>query len=177
MNKIFTQNHGLYGIYGFHGVRLTITLLLTALMAVSNVTAQEKKVTIHGNVFGGGNEAPVGGSVTVNMTGGTVNGDVYGGGAKANTNTDNWDGSTFSQSYHKVTIKAGESVAGYYTDEAGTTPATGTAVDGTDYYKKNETIVNLSGGEVKRISMVAVWVMMTPITQRISLPMSMVMSR
>jgi hypothetical protein len=116
-------------------------------MAVSNVTAQVK---IRGNVFGGGNEAPVGGSVTVNMTGGTVNGDVYGGGAKANTNTDNWDGSTFSQSYHKVTIKEGESVEGYYTDAAGTTPAAGTAVDEKDYYKKNETIVKLSGGEVKQ---------------------------
>lgn len=54
-------------------------LILTTVNATAGV-----KVT--GNVYGGGNKADVGGSVTVNMTGGTVEGDVYGGGAKANTN-------------------------------------------------------------------------------------------
>ena len=44
-------------------------------------------VVVHGNVFGGGNLADVGGSVTVNMIAGTVDNDVYGGGALANTNT------------------------------------------------------------------------------------------
>ncbi len=85
MNKSNIHNHRLSV---FHGFRLTVALLLLGLMAAGNVSAQ---VTVRGNVFGGGNEAPVSGSVEVNMTGGTVNGDVYGGGAKADTNTDNWD--------------------------------------------------------------------------------------
>ena len=67
----------------------TLILLLMLILAGGNITAAG--VVVRGNVFGGGNEAPVSGSVEVNMTGGTVNGDVYGGGAKADTNTDNWD--------------------------------------------------------------------------------------
>ena len=54
------------------------------LLTGSTATAQ---VHVKGNVFGGGNLAEVGGSVTVNMTAGTVDNDVYGGGALANTNT------------------------------------------------------------------------------------------
>ena len=46
-------------------------------------------VVVHGNVFGGGNLAAVGGSVVVNIKAGTVDKDVYGGGALANTNTNN----------------------------------------------------------------------------------------
>ena len=61
---------------------LSCTLLCLILTTV-NATAGVK---VTGNVYGGGNKADVGGSVTVNMTGGTVEGDVYGGGAKANTN-------------------------------------------------------------------------------------------
>lgn len=90
MNKRHIPNHGLNG---FHGFRLATALLLTALMAVGNMTAQ---VTVRGNVYGGGNLANVGGSVTVNMTGndGVVEGDVYGGGALANTNTSNTTNTT-----------------------------------------------------------------------------------
>ena len=61
------------------------------LLAGSTATAQ---VHVKGNVFGGGNLAEVGGSVTVNMIAGTVDNDVYGGGALANTNTSNTPGAT-----------------------------------------------------------------------------------
>ena len=64
---------------------LSCTLLCLILTTV-NATAGVK---VTGNVYGGGNKADVGGSVTVNMTGGTVEGDVYGGGALANTNINN----------------------------------------------------------------------------------------
>ena len=96
--------------------RHILTLLLTALLAVGNVTAQTTTgVVVKGSVYGGGNEGEVGadseveikagtvkkdiygggnkadvsGNVSVTMTGGTVEKDVYGGGALANTNTDN----------------------------------------------------------------------------------------
>ena len=128
---------------------LRMTLLLTALMMVWNASAGVK---VTGNVYGGGNLADVGQSVTVNISGGEVGGDVYGGGAKAHTNTDNWDESAtpkFTQTYHAVTIKEGESVVGYFTDDAGTTPATDPVpAGGGIYYKKTETIVNLTGGVV-----------------------------
>ena len=52
----------------------------------SNALAQ---VRVNGSVYGGGNQADVGGSVTINMTAGTVEKDVYGGGALANTNINN----------------------------------------------------------------------------------------
>ena len=126
-------------------------LLLAAMVtagSVSTATAQSGP-TVHGNVYGGGNAADVGKSVTVNISGGTVEQDVYGGGALAETNTANWDGSTFTQTFHAVTINEGESVVGYYEDAAGTTPATGTApTGGGTYYKKTETIVKLTGGTV-----------------------------
>ena len=60
---------------------------LVLLLTGGNAAAQG--VVVHGNVFGGGNLAEVGGSVTVNMIAGTVDKDVYGGGALANTNTNN----------------------------------------------------------------------------------------
>ncbi len=51
---------------------------------------------IAGSVFGGGEAGTVKGSVAVNMTGGLVLNDVYGGGALADTNTENWDGTTWA---------------------------------------------------------------------------------
>ena len=60
---------------------------LVLLLTGGNAAAQG--VVVHGNVFGGGNLADVGGSVTVNIKTGTVDKDVYGGGALANTNTNN----------------------------------------------------------------------------------------
>ena len=61
------------------------------LLTVSTATAQDTPTgpRVHGNVYGGGNLATVGGSVTVNMSAGTVEKDVYGGGALANTNINN----------------------------------------------------------------------------------------
>ena len=61
------------------------------LLTVSTATAQDTPTgpRVRGNVYGGGNLATVGGSVTVNIKAGTVTGDVYGGGALANTNINN----------------------------------------------------------------------------------------
>ena len=61
------------------------------LLTVSTATAQDTPTgpRVRGNVYGGGNLATVGGSVTVNMKAGTVEKDVYGGGALANTNINN----------------------------------------------------------------------------------------
>ncbi len=57
--------------------RLIYTLLLTALMASMNASAG---VTIHGHVFGGGNDAAVETNTTVNIGDGQIDGNVYGGG-------------------------------------------------------------------------------------------------
>lgn len=51
---------------------------------------------IAGSVFGGGEAGTVKGSVAVNMTGGLILKDVYGGGALADTQTDNWSGTTWA---------------------------------------------------------------------------------
>ena len=61
------------------------------LLTGSTATAQDTPTgpRVRGNVYGGGNLATVGGSVTVNMKAGTVEKDVYGGGALANTNINN----------------------------------------------------------------------------------------
>ena len=61
------------------------------LLAGSTATAEDTptRPRVRGNVYGGGNLATVGGSVTVNMSAGTVEKDVYGGGALANTNINN----------------------------------------------------------------------------------------
>ena len=139
MNKRHIRNHGF---------RQIVTVLLMTLMMAGHASAQ---VQVRGNVYGGGNEATVGLSVTVNMTGGEVDGDIYGGGAKAHTNTANWDDgtSTFTQTYHQVMLALGTPLDGYFMDEAGANAATGTADGSSTYYKKTETIVNLTGGEVK----------------------------
>jgi len=54
--------------------------LLAALFAGSPATALADGVVVHGNVYGGGNEADVNTNTTVNMSAGQVNGNVYGGG-------------------------------------------------------------------------------------------------
>lgn len=64
MDKRHISDHGLNG---FHVFRLTAALLLTALMAVGNVAAQ---VTVRGNVYGGGDNGEVEGSVVVNIKNG-----------------------------------------------------------------------------------------------------------
>ena len=128
---------------------LTPFLLLSALLVSVNATAQ---VLVKGSVFGGGNEGNVGGSVEVNITGGTVNQDVYGGGAKAHTNENNWndEGSTLGDTYYEVTLEAGSSLEGYYTRVGDTyTAETGTTVGGGTFYRKVNTLVNLTGGTIK----------------------------
>ena len=135
--------------------RLAITLLLAALLAGGNTTATG--VVVRGNVYGGGNLADVGQSVTVNISAGEVRGDVYGGGALANTNTDNCVNDALVYSYSEVTglIAGTSSVDGFYTRSGSEenytyTPASGIAVSGTTYYKMDNTItVNLNGGTVK----------------------------
>ena len=64
------------------------TVLAVTLMLLTGGGALAQ-VKVSGSVFGGGNLATVGGSVTVNMSAGTVEQDVYGGGALANTNINN----------------------------------------------------------------------------------------
>ena len=74
-------------------VSLVAAVLLTMGGTVKAQDAAESTgPTIRGNVYGGGNLADVGGSVTVNMKAGTVENDVYGGGALANTNINNVTG-------------------------------------------------------------------------------------
>ena len=92
-------------------IRKQLCCLLFLLVMISgNVAAQ---VTVRGNVYGGGNQANVGGSVTVNMEAGKIgdsqidaeHGNVYGGGAKADTNTDNWVNNALTNDpYYAVTI-------------------------------------------------------------------------
>ena len=69
----------------------TLIILLAAELTCNSAQAQgttgSTGPTVKGSVYGGGNLADVGGSVTVNMKAGTVAKDVYGGGAKAEINT------------------------------------------------------------------------------------------
>ena len=63
--------------------RLIYTLLLTALLAGGNMRAMAQSstgVVVHGNVYGGGNQADVEINTEVNISTGTVEGNVYGGG-------------------------------------------------------------------------------------------------
>ena len=134
-----------------------IWLVFVAAMLLVNGVAMAQ-VTVTGSVYGGGNLAPVGGSVavTINQTGATVTGDVYGGGAKANTN--NWD----PEGYEEVTVTPDVSiVTGLYTELNGTyseiTAANTKAAENTTYYSKGKwvttatnktTIVTLTKGTV-----------------------------
>ena len=108
--------------------------------------------TTNGSVYGGGELGIVKGAVLVNVNDGTIEKDVYGGGALANTNTNNWNGSTLSETYLEVGgLTVGESsVVGYYEESSGsyTEVTSGTAATGKKYYRKVNTTVNLLGGEI-----------------------------
>ena len=103
--------------------------------------------TVNGSVYGGGQRGVTLAGVKVDMTGGTVKKDVYGGGALADTNTENWDGTTLTK-YHEETrltrpsyqvkaVEVGESVEELFIKEGdGYQSASGTAVSGTTYYEK-----------------------------------------
>ena len=109
--------------------------------------------TMNGSVYGGGELGIVTGAVLVNINNGIVEKDVYGGGALANTNTNNWNGTTLTETYLEVggLIAGTSSVVGYYTKSGDnyTILTTGTAVAGTKYYRKVNTTVNLLGGTIK----------------------------
>ena len=108
--------------------------------------------TARGSVYGGGELGIVTGAVLVNINNGIVEKDVYGGGALANTNTNNWNGTTLTETYLEVggLIAGTSSVVGYYTKSGDnyTILTTGTAVAGTKYYRKVNTTVNLLGGKI-----------------------------
>ena len=130
--------------------RLLCSLLFLLVMCGGEALAQSSGVKVRGSVFGGGNEGNVGGSVEVNIQGGTVSHDVYGGGAKAHTNESNWNGSALADTYYEVTLQAGSSLEGYYTREGEVyTAATGTTDSEGTYYRKVNTLVNLTGGTIK----------------------------
>ena len=107
----------------------------------------------HGDVYGGGELGVVKGAVLVNILGGTIDEDVYGGGALANTNTNNWDGTTLSVTYQEVSgLTVGtSSVVGYYTKSGDTYSevTSGTAAANTTYYRKVNTTVSLFGGTLR----------------------------
>ena len=115
---------------------LRITILLTAFFVGGSAMAQ---VTVNGSVYGGGNLADVGGSVTVNMRTGTVAKDVYGGGALANTNTNNWNFE--GEGYEVVSVTADVTVVtGLYIESNGVyteiTAENQKADEHTVYYQK-----------------------------------------
>ena len=137
-------------------VKTLKAVLVAAMMLLTSSNAMADGVVVKGNVYGGGNLAPVGKTVTVNIKAGQIgdtqldanHGNVYGGGALANTNTD-----AQTATYYQVTLTEATTVTaadGYYNIDANNnyTPAEGNLSAGT-YYRKNETIVNLTGGEVK----------------------------
>ena len=102
----------------------TVITLIAVLLTGGSATAG---VVVKGNVYGGGNLADVGGSVTVNMSAGTVEKDVYGGGALANTNVNNWDATKNEGT--------GGWADGMYNESTGKTT--------------NTTTVSLTGGTIK----------------------------
>ena len=131
--------------------RFSFTLLFTALLSGIDAWAG---VTVHGSVYGGGNLADVGNGVEVNIKGGTIENDVYGGGALANTNTGNWvngELKDYDQRFGLVNLPEGTSLDGYYAKQGNNYVllTTGTASAGTEYYKRLNTTVNLTGGTVQ----------------------------
>ena len=131
--------------------RFSFTLLFTALLSGIDAWAG---VTVHGSVYGGGNLADVGNGVEVNIKGGTIENDVYGGGALANTNIENWvndELKVYDQRFGLVNLPEGTSLDGYYAKQGNNYVllTTGTANVGTQYYKRLNTTVNLTGGTVQ----------------------------
>ena len=130
----------------------------TAIVGGTNVTMTNVPGQTGGTanyIFGGGEEAPVTGSVLVNVAGGIVIHDVYGGGALAHTNTGNWVNSALTaDAYYPVTVATGASVAGLYTkpdDAYIPTGSTDVATSGTTYYRLGTnytTTLNLTGGTI-----------------------------
>ncbi len=154
--------NGSGGGYVFAAARGDHAVPSMATVGSSNLNIQGG--TIWMDAYGGGQNGAVKGAVTVNMTNGTVKRDVYGGGALANTNTDNWDAEHSRLNYTAELVDDPVPVAGttpvdaYYTRTgSGTdldpyiyTPASGKAVEATNYYSISKaTTVNLSGGTIE----------------------------
>jgi hypothetical protein len=99
------------------GYDASMASLVTSLLP-TGVTLTTASVTVEGDVYGGGEEAAVTGSIVVTVQQGsdenmtittTVNGDVYGGGALANTNTDQTTnlGTEDAPAHHSTTVTMG----------------------------------------------------------------------
>ncbi len=99
------------------GYDASMASLVTSLLP-TGVTLTTASVTVEGDVYGGGEEAAVTGSIAVTVQEGsdenmtittTVNGDVYGGGALANTNTDQTTnlGTEDAPAHHSTTVTMG----------------------------------------------------------------------
>ena len=141
---------------------MTARIVLTGLILLLTGGSTAAQVHVNGSVYGGGNLADVGGSVTVNMRTGTVAKDVYGGGALANTNTENWNPNGVR--YEQVSVIVDETdVTGLYEESGGNYTETEDekAVNDKTYYQKiigtwadgkssatNTTTVNLTGGTI-----------------------------
>lgn len=134
-NKIYPMNIRLKHIW-------LSAFLLVSFAAMAQKTSH---VTVGGNVFGGGNKAPVGGktSVLIDQANDTIGGDVYGGGAFANVGTNPEDST-------QVTILQGVVIGNVYGGGLGDSTAAsynGTAnIAALVYGKVFVTIGNNSGG-------------------------------
>ena len=127
-----------------------LNFLKTLALTSNTVVNMGGSATVNGSVYGGGERGITLSGVKVDMTGGTVNKDVYGGGALADTNTENWDGTTLTKYHEETRLTSGSSVVGYYTKSGDEyTPATGTVDESTTYYRFTDTKVNLLGGMIK----------------------------
>ena len=94
---------------------LTLVLMLMGGAAMAQRTETPSSVTVGGSVFGGGNEAMVGGNCTViiNQDNATIAHDVYGGGALAKVNTT--DGTTLTSGKStNVTLMRGNVAGNLY---------------------------------------------------------------
>lgn len=118
---------------------------LSAFLLVGFSAMAQTHVKVEGNVFGGGNKAPVGGktSVLIDQANDTIGGDVYGGGAFANVGTNPEDST-------QVTILQGVVIGNVYGGGLG--DSTAASYNGTQniaalvYGKVFVTIGNNSGG-------------------------------
>ena len=157
-----------------YGGGLGATAVVNGSTSVAISQASSSTPTIIANdVYGGGSQADVTGSVNVSVSGGKVVEDVYGGGALANTNTANWTLGALSPIYVDITsvLTIGTTtVTGLYTESGGVyTEITGAdikASSGTNYYERrmlpgdwaagktsasNTTTVTLTGGIIGNV--------------------------
>ena len=158
-STIGTENTETYG--DVYGGGKGLPTFAAAGRVSRNSTVTINGGTTYGSVYGGGAYGIIKGAVDVTVTGGEVKNDVYGGGALADTNTENWNGSTLVSPYHEETgLTVGTSVVtGLYTRSGSAEPYTYTeiktadqkAADGITYYRLTDTKVKLTGGTVRDV--------------------------